>query len=89
MPDGQCLAMMPASWPAPEESRKGSWPQAAMASLDGLDDAGIERDGRVLLEGIDVDADVAPLGDLGAASASSAVWARWRDGVGRARACRW
>src|SRR5262249_50951967 len=32
MPDGQCLAMMPASWPAPEGSRSGSKPQAAMAS---------------------------------------------------------
>ena len=88
MPDGQCLAMMPASWPAPEGSRKRLLAAGGDGLADGLDDAGVEGDGRVLLEGIDVDADAAPLGDPAQVGQQRRVGAV-ADGVGRARACRW
>ena len=64
MPDGQSLAMIMASWPAPEESRIGCVAALGDGLSHGVDDIRVEGHRRVLLVGLGLEIDVATGGDL-------------------------
>src|SRR5262245_37927914 len=64
IPAGQCLAMIPASWPAPDGRRSAGWPVAAIASETRVDTEARERCGRICLIRVCFEANAASRRDL-------------------------